>query len=143
MQISNETFEILKNFAMINPSIALNPGSILQTVAPSKTVMAKATVDETFPSEGAIYDLNRFLGVLSLFDEPDLIFNTNLVTVSKEKTSKLCSTTISLSPSCLSITALPVCKVTSPIDAKLLLTFVAKIVRVKSMSPIINRNVCI
>ena len=64
-------------------------------------------------------------------------------TVSKEKTSKLCSTIISLSPSCLSITALPVCKVTSPIDAKLLLTFIAKIVRVKSMSPIVKRNICI
>ena len=42
MQISNETIDILKNFAMINPSIAFEPGNVLQTVATNKTIMAKA-----------------------------------------------------------------------------------------------------
>ena len=80
MQISNETIQILKNFAMINPSIGFNPGNTLQTVAPSKTVMAKAKIKEEFPTSGAIYDLSRFLGVVSLFETPEFIFtNTQVV----------------------------------------------------------------
>ena len=42
MQISNQTIEVLKNFAMINPSIAFQTGNVLQTVATNKTIMAKA-----------------------------------------------------------------------------------------------------
>ena len=72
MQISNETIQILKNFAMINPSIGFSPGNTLQTVAPSKTVMAKAKIKEEFPTTGAIYDLRRFLGVVSLFENLSL-----------------------------------------------------------------------
>ena len=87
MQISNETFEILKNFAMINPSIALNPGSILQTVAPSKTVMAKADIKDKFPSTGAIYDLNRFLGVVSLFEQPTFDFGESGVKIKGKNNS--------------------------------------------------------
>ena len=87
MQISNETFEILKNFAMINPSIALNPGSILQTVAPSKTVMAKADIKDEFPSTGAIYDLNRFLGVVSLFEQPTFDFGESGVKIKGKNNS--------------------------------------------------------
>ena len=32
-----------------------------------KNIVAKAEVEETFPQEIAIYDLNEFLGALSLF----------------------------------------------------------------------------
>ena len=81
MQISNETIQILKNFAMINPSIAFNPGNVLQTVAPSKTVMAKAIIKETFPTTGAIYDLSRFLGVVSLFEKPEFDFTDTQVVI--------------------------------------------------------------
>ena len=42
MQISSRTISILKNFALINPSIAFEPGNELQTVAPSKALMGKA-----------------------------------------------------------------------------------------------------
>ena len=87
MQISNETFEILKNFAMINPSIALKPGSVLQTVAPSKTVMAKASIKDSFPSAGAIYDLNRFLGVVSLFEQPTFDFGQSKVKIKGKNNS--------------------------------------------------------
>ncbi len=54
MQISSRTISILKNFALINPSIAFEPGNELQTVAPSKALMGKATIDEQFPTTGAI-----------------------------------------------------------------------------------------
>ena len=76
---------VLNNYSQINPSIQFKAGQVLATVSPQKTVMARATVEETLPGEGAIYDLNRFLGVLSLFDEPELFFSDQKVTVQKDK----------------------------------------------------------
>ena len=81
MQISNQTIEVLKNFAMINPSIAFQTGNVLQTVATNKTIMAKAELADSFPSAGAIYDLSRFLGVVSLFETPDYEFTQSQVTI--------------------------------------------------------------
>ena len=44
--------------------------------------MADATVGETFP-DFAIYDLNEFLGAMSLFDDPDLNFQDKHVSISQ------------------------------------------------------------
>ena len=74
MKFSNETVDVLKNFSTVNPSIAFKPGNNLATVSPSKTIMAKAILNESFPSEGAIYDLGKFLGAASLFVNPDYVF---------------------------------------------------------------------
>ena len=63
MKFSNETVNILKNFSMINPSIAFKKGNALATMSPQKSIMARAMLDDEFPSNGAIYDLSRFLGV--------------------------------------------------------------------------------
>tara|TARA_Y100001970_G_C14234681_1_gene861020 strand:- start:521 stop:1195 length:675 start_codon:yes stop_codon:yes gene_type:complete len=81
MKLSEYTVSVLKNFSSINPSVLFQPGQVIKTVSPQKTVMASAAVEENFPVEGAVYDLPRFLGVLSLFEEPDLIFHDNLVEV--------------------------------------------------------------
>jgi len=81
MQISSETINILKNFALINPSIAFVPGNELQTVAPSKALMGKAIIKETLPTSGAIYDLSRFLGVVSLFEQPEFEFTETQVVI--------------------------------------------------------------
>lgn len=81
MKLSEYTVSVLKNFSSINPSVLFQPGQVIKTVSPQKTVMASASVEENFPVEGAVYDLPRFLGVLSLFEEPDLIFHDNLVEV--------------------------------------------------------------
>lgn len=72
MKLESKTIQILKNFATINPSLMFKPGNTLSTVSPLKTVMARAKIDETIPSQFAIYDLSKFLGVLSLFDSPML-----------------------------------------------------------------------
>lgn len=72
MKLESKTIQILKNFASINPSLMFKPGNALSTVSPLKTVMAKAKIDETIPSQFAIYDLSKFLGVLSLFESPTL-----------------------------------------------------------------------
>jgi hypothetical protein len=70
MKLSARTLTVLKNFATINPSIQFNEGNVLRTISPNKTILAKATLADTVESTFAIYDLSRFLGVVSLFDEP-------------------------------------------------------------------------
>jgi hypothetical protein len=74
MKFSNETLSVLKNFSQINPSVMFKPGQTIRTISPQKTVMAAATVGETFNQSAGIYDVSRFLATLSLFDEPDVNF---------------------------------------------------------------------
>lgn len=83
MKISEPTVAVLKNFASINQSIVVKPGSELKTISSTKTILANVQVVEQFEKQFAIYDLSQFLGVLSLFKEPELIFNDSYVTVSE------------------------------------------------------------
>jgi len=81
MKLSAKTIHILKNFSSINPSIMFNTGNVLSTISPLKTVMARAKIDETIEKDFGIFDLNRFLGVLSLFDNPELLLCDNYVKI--------------------------------------------------------------
>lgn len=72
MKLESRTMQILKNFSTINPSLMFKPGTSLNTMSPNKTVLARAGIKEQIPSEFAIYDLSKFLGVLSLFEQPEL-----------------------------------------------------------------------
>lgn len=75
MQISNETLQILKNFATINTNIVLRPGNTLKTMSTGKNIFASATITETFPRTVPIYDLNSLLALLSLNDPCEVDFN--------------------------------------------------------------------
>ena len=81
MKLSNETVAILKNFAAINQNIQFKEGSTLTTISPQKNILTKAEINETVPSTFAIYDLNRFLGAISLFDKPELNVGENKLTI--------------------------------------------------------------
>jgi hypothetical protein len=72
MKLSNETSAVLKNFAAINSNIVINPGNEIKTIAEAKNILAKATVTESFDTTFGIYDLNEFLGVTGMFDDPEL-----------------------------------------------------------------------
>tara|TARA_Y100000816_G_C25930191_1_gene485078 strand:- start:263 stop:838 length:576 start_codon:yes stop_codon:yes gene_type:complete len=48
-----------------------------------KNIVSKSEVEETFPVEFAIYDLNEFLSAMSLFTNPDLDFNDNFVVITE------------------------------------------------------------
>ena len=61
MQISRQTFDILKNFSEINSGILVKPGDKLETISSLKNILAKADVTELFETEFAIYDLTEFL----------------------------------------------------------------------------------
>ena len=75
MKLSDETISVLKNFATINPNIVVRRGFLLKTISEAKNILATAKVAEDFPLEFGIYDLNEFLSVVSMFDEPELQFS--------------------------------------------------------------------
>lgn len=74
MELSNRTVDILKNFSNINPNIVVEPGNVLKTVSAAKNLMARAQIEETFPSKFGIYDLSEFLSVINLVDNPQITF---------------------------------------------------------------------
>ena len=81
MKFSKNTFEILKNFSNINSNILIKPGNKLCTITPAKNVMAEAEVEEEFETEFGIWDLSKFLGTISLFDDPDFEFSEKYVMI--------------------------------------------------------------
>lgn len=83
LKISEQSLEILKNFAQINTGIYINEGNKLQTTEKvNKSLAAYATIKETFPVEFGIYDLNKFLSIMTLSkDIPELDFDSHHVTI--------------------------------------------------------------
>ena len=84
MKISTKTLDVLKNFSEINQSILIKKGKKLKTVSTLKNILAHAEVEEDFPQEFAIYQLNEFIGVLSTMNNPDLTFHDKYVMLSQE-----------------------------------------------------------
>ena len=74
MNLCDNTVGILKNFAGINNSILVKEGNQLRTISVAKNILAEAEIDEDFPRQFGIYDLNQFLNGLSLHQDPDLDF---------------------------------------------------------------------
>ena len=74
MKLSEHTISVLKNYANINQNLVVKEGNELLTMSSMKNIVAKATVEESFPRELAIYDLNEFLASISLFTNPILEF---------------------------------------------------------------------
>ena len=87
MNLSNETVSVLKNFSAINQNLVIKAGNQISTMSAMKNIVAKATVEETFPQDFAIYDLNEFLAALSLFEKPNLEFKNEFVVITEEGSS--------------------------------------------------------
>ena len=75
MKLSDKTLNILKNFAGINNSILVKQGTQLRTISVAKNILAEAAIEEDFPRDFAVYDLNQFLNGLGLHQDPDLDFS--------------------------------------------------------------------
>jgi hypothetical protein len=67
ISLSQSTFRVLKNFAQINPSIVVEPGSDLRSIVIGEHLIAHYECEENFPQAFAIYDLYEFLNGLQLF----------------------------------------------------------------------------
>lgn len=85
MKLSKDTLTVFKNFASINSNLSIKSGSKLTTISAHRNIIADAVISEAFPSDFGIYDLNEFLGALSLFESPDLEFSDKYVTIKEGK----------------------------------------------------------
>ena len=72
MRLSEQTVSLLKNFASINQNLQFKSGNRLSTISAQKNILVNAEIPETFPSDFAIYDLNKMLGVMNLFPDPEM-----------------------------------------------------------------------
>lgn len=81
-KLSTKTLNTLRNFASINKNLLVKPGSEISTLSEAKNIFATAKVDEVFEKEFGIYDLTEFLGAYNLFEDPDISFQDEYVTLS-------------------------------------------------------------
>lgn len=82
MKLSNETVELLKNFASINQGLVFKEGNRLRTISILKNIFAVAEIPDTIPRDFAVYDLNEFLSTLSLFgDSAEIEFKDDHVLI--------------------------------------------------------------
>tara|TARA_Y100001970_G_C14042000_1_gene754259 strand:- start:370 stop:1035 length:666 start_codon:yes stop_codon:yes gene_type:complete len=88
MKLSDSTLSLLKNFSTINQSILFKQGSKLRTISVMKNILAEATIDEEFPKDFGIYDLNQYLNGLALHNSPELDFINDGYVVIKEGRSR-------------------------------------------------------
>lgn len=79
MKLSSETLSVLKNFAGINSGIEFKQGNTIKTMSAGKTVLAKATLNDSFPQDFCVYDLNQFLSVHSLNKDTEIDFDASNV----------------------------------------------------------------
>ncbi len=93
MNISPNTLKLLKNFATINGNVLFRPGKVLETVAASKAILASAEIEEDFPQEFAIFDLNELLNAVGLFQLPTLEIKEKNLVIKDEKEGKKASVT--------------------------------------------------
>lgn len=87
--LSQNTLNILKNFATINNGIIIKKGNTLRTISNAENILASANVEESFPQTFAIYDLNQFLAGLSLFNNPSLVFDNGDYVTIKDRSSRV------------------------------------------------------
>ena len=85
MQFSERTLTILKSFANINKSIMMKEGKVLKTITPEKTLIAVANIEDEIPGNACVYDLSRFLSILSLYNQPDVDFGDKYFIISEGK----------------------------------------------------------
>ena len=101
MKLSEDTVTVLKNFSGINQSLQFKSGNTLRTISPLSTIFAEAVVEENFPRDFAIYDLNKLLAKVSLYKDAELSFDDDKVNISANKKSdyiKYCSPKVIVVP---------------------------------------------
>lgn len=89
MQISKQTFEILKNFTSINNSISVTEPSVLKTVSIAENIIGIYDCEETFP-EWQLYNSVPFMSMVTLFELSKIDFDfTDKAVVIKSPGSRI------------------------------------------------------
>lgn len=79
---TENTLNVLKNFSGICSNILIKPGNTIRTMSTMKNILAEASIEEDFDREIGIWDLNQFLGTISLLDNPEFEFEDGYVDIS-------------------------------------------------------------
>lgn len=88
MKLTPEVITTLKNFCSINTNLVVKAGNRIRTKSIAGQLLGEVNFEDvTFPVDFAIYDLNEFIGVLSMFSEPELVFEEGLLTIKQGKLS--------------------------------------------------------
>jgi hypothetical protein len=81
MKFSARTIQILRNFSSVHQALLFKPGRTLKVMSESKSILARATIDADIEGTFAIYDMPKFLGAVSMFDDPELTPNDSYVEI--------------------------------------------------------------
>lgn len=87
MKFSKQTLTLLKNFASINTNLLMKPGNEISTKGIDGSMIATAEIDEVIPCQFGIYDLNEFLGVISIFSDPEIKITEKEMVIAEGKNS--------------------------------------------------------
>lgn len=87
MKLSSETLSKLKNFAGINSNLVIHQGNTIKTISEAKNIFGVTQIAETFDDTFGLYDLNEFLGVVGMFESPDVVLTEKFATISQGKRS--------------------------------------------------------
>jgi hypothetical protein len=74
MEISKQTFEIMKNFASINSSMWVKEQHILKTISVAENIIGVYDTEETFP-EWQLYNSLPFIAIVNLFERAKVDFD--------------------------------------------------------------------
>lgn len=75
MKLSQNTINLFQSFSQISSNLLVKAGNKLATRnGPVNSIQARAVVEETFPIQFAIYDLNQLLSLISVTQDPDIEF---------------------------------------------------------------------
>lgn len=85
MKISPATIAVLRNFSSINQNLMVKAGSTVTTKTVSKNLFASANVDTVFPQDFGIYNTAQWLGILSLFSDPEIELSERSMTITQGK----------------------------------------------------------
>lgn len=70
MPVSKETKQVLQNLNFINSNLYIAAGKRLRSMSDNETQYAEILIGDEFPEDMYIYDLGKFLSLMSLFEEP-------------------------------------------------------------------------
>ncbi len=93
MKFSARTIQILRNFSTVHQALLFKSGRTLKVMSESKSILARATLDDDIESTFAIYDMPKFLSAISMFDDPVLTPNDSYVEIRQgnEKINYTCA----------------------------------------------------
>lgn len=85
MKFSSKTLGILRNFDTINQSMVFEKGRIIRSMSPHKSILAFANIDEEIEQDAVVYDMGRFLTVLSMYQDPEIEFEDKMFKITEGK----------------------------------------------------------